>query len=65
MNLDDEEFDKSFNDLKLERGNGVENLTPRKLLHTYFTDVSKDYLHIVVQLPATGESSDWPSSLRL
>jgi hypothetical protein len=54
--MDDSDFDNWFENLKLEGGNGVEQLNGRLRLSKYFDEVLKDgHLHIIVEVPAAGE----------
>jgi hypothetical protein len=56
MRLDDDNFENWFNNLRLERANGVEKLNVRMPLHNYFDEVPNDgHLHIIVEVPANGE----------
>jgi hypothetical protein len=56
MRLDVDNFDNWFNNLKLERANGIEKLDGRKSIYNYFTEVPNDeHLHIVAEVPAIGE----------
>jgi hypothetical protein len=53
MEFDD--FENWFENLKLERANGVEKLNARIRLSQYFDEVLEGNLHVIVEVPATGE----------
>jgi hypothetical protein len=56
MRLDDDNFENWFNNLKLERANGVEKLNGRTPLYKYFAELPNDeHLHIIVEVPGIGE----------
>jgi len=55
--MEGDDFDNWFENMKPERANnGVEKLNGRIPLYKYFAEVTgNDRLHIIVEVPATGE----------